>query len=105
MEDCTSLNKHEALYIIRHVFLPPQLPSEDDSSPCLDRTLLSTLTGSLARFVAQYETEAGEIAGAADVMQTMTRLHKAAGSTFAVNEEELKLGLQRLVHKGTNPLL
>lgn len=37
-------------YLINHIFLPPQLPQEDDSDPSSDRALLESIVAGLDAF-------------------------------------------------------
>ena len=43
-------------YIFRHVFLPPQLPTEDDGSPAAERALFCTFAQALEAFTAAAST-------------------------------------------------
>lgn len=55
------LSHPSILYLFHHVFLPPKLPGEDDSSPEHDDTLLDVVQGCLAAFAGTATGQEQEI--------------------------------------------
>lgn len=86
------------MYMIHHVFLPPQLPQEDDFDPQHEKTLLDTISDALRVFKADagYSLK-GVIESISDMMGNLRIVRDDSG---AISEEKLESALRKLPHGG-----
>ena len=85
-------------FMIRHIFLPPKLPGEDDSNPDHEKALLDITIAALREF-KKWTTE--DHAGAINsVIQMVTSLSAVLDPEGHVNEGKLAHALRELLVKG-----
>ncbi|KIW82284.1 hypothetical protein Z517_05311 [Fonsecaea pedrosoi CBS 271.37] len=90
-------------FMIHHMFLPPKLPSEDDSSPDHEKALLDTTIAALREFK---DLAIEDSNGAVDsVIRMVTSLSAVLDSDGHVNEGKLSDALRDLPEKGGTLLL
>lgn len=70
-------------YLINHLFLPPKLPQEDDSSPARTNALLHHVTDSAAAFLNFLKQDADS-----DVLRRWRMLHKMLESMERIHKSE-----------------
>lgn len=88
--------EQSTLYMIHHVFLPPQLPQQQqNSSTILDNSLLDTVLDSLCAF--KRLTGEDKIESVIAMFKTFRAVRDESG---AINDVDLKGALQRLPEKG-----
>lgn len=73
-------------YVINHVFLPPRLPQEDDTSTDNGFALVATFHNSLLKFRELEPTAAGSLSPAIDMVR---RFREKTPTTVATIEENL----------------
>ena len=67
-------------YVVDHVFLPPQVPTQDDSSEFSQRILLNVVIDGLKKFQAHHVGEDAEIwSRCALTIERLLKVHKAEG--------------------------
>jgi hypothetical protein len=71
-------------YIINHLFLPPKLPQEDDSSPTGTQALLQHVTESAAAFVGSLRNQNVDLS----VLHCWRTLHKMLESMALLHRSE-----------------
>ncbi|OHF02115.1 hypothetical protein CORC01_02694 [Colletotrichum orchidophilum] len=95
------MNDQTSLYIIHHVFLPPQLPQADDFSPENESALLRFVRDSVVDFRNYVPSSQADSVGIAiGLMEAMIRIHQPLGDTVAVEQDELFQSLQHLARDG-----
>ncbi|WQF85211.1 hypothetical protein CDEST_10225 [Colletotrichum destructivum] len=95
------MSDQAALYLIHHVFLPPQLPQADDFSVKNETVLLHYVRDALVKFcdfVPKISLETVTAAG--EMMEAMIRVHQPRGDDPAVDEYELLEMLHKLPRRG-----
>jgi hypothetical protein len=88
--------EQSTLYMIHHVFLPPQLPQQQNSDNTMENSLLDTILDSLCAFKRLTGEEV--IESVIEMVKTFRAVRDESG---AINEVDLKGALQRLPEKGT----
>ena len=95
------LSSEAAMYLVHHIFLPPQLPHGDDFDPEYETIMLDTIIAALLKFEHYAIHEQKGLV--ASVITAITNL-KAVSDTFdaigGVNEDELRRALGDLHQKG-----
>lgn len=93
------LSHSSILYLFRHVFLPPKLPGEDDSSSEHDDTLLDVVQGCLAAF-AETATGQGQeiISEACNAVRSLRQLRNPYGH---LREDAFRDALHEISSSGT----
>ena len=92
-----SSGMHEARYIIHHVFLPPQLPQQDDFAPELDDALVDLVASSLQEFHSLQGNN-----GTVDAVISMARNFRTVHNEFGrIAHARLEETLVRLSEDGT----
>jgi hypothetical protein len=81
--------------MIRHVFLPPQLPQEDDSDPLFEDALLNTVFDALQAFGRLINEDIIDLIGS-----MIGNLRTVRDELGAIDEEKLKNVLQDLPKGG-----
>ena len=95
----SNLPSSQLLYLFHHVFLPPNLPSGDDSDPGSDDALIGVVQGCLLTFAdTAPESAKVTILEAHDAMRNLRQVRDANG---LVHEDALRQGLLRISSKGT----
>jgi len=91
------------MYMIHHIFLPPELPQEDDFDPQHERILLNTTSDALQMFnaAAGYGLQ-GIIES---VIAMMDNLRIVRGDLGAISEGKLESALRKLPKRGMFSLL
>lgn len=93
------ISRDAILYMFHHVFLPANVPQEDDYNPEYEALLLDRVIESLCRFK---ERAPSQHADTLDSITTMiTRLRTICESQGYVNERELGKALTQLDTEGT----
>jgi hypothetical protein len=86
------------MYMIHHMFLPPKLPGEDDSTLDHETALLDTTLSALRDFEKWVtEDHIGTIDSVIDMVSSIARVSDGQGT---VDEGKLFRALRDLVHKG-----
>lgn len=86
------------MYMIHHVFLPPQLPQEDDFDPEHEMKLLNIICETMQMFKACAKPDQQEALQSASTM--MESLRRILDDLGFISEHELKDVLQELSTKG-----
>ncbi|KAK1584813.1 LOW QUALITY PROTEIN: uncharacterized protein LY79DRAFT_591979 [Colletotrichum navitas] len=95
------MSYQSTLYLTYHIFLPAQLPQENDFSVENERALLQCLCNSLTKFREYVPNEMKEIVEIATRMAyDMAAVHQPLGDTIAVDEGKLLEMLQKLSQTG-----
>ncbi|KAI1804470.1 hypothetical protein F4811DRAFT_552846 [Daldinia bambusicola] len=101
LREHAKLSRGEVDYIINHVFLPPQLPHEDDYKVKHEETLLKIVIEALSVFRGYVE---GQEANAVDLaITTMRHLHQShvfTGNKLSIDEKGLLEAFQLLSQEG-----
>ncbi|KAH7012087.1 uncharacterized protein B0I36DRAFT_369914 [Microdochium trichocladiopsis] len=96
-----SISPKSLLYMINHLFLPPQLPQEHDYSQTCVQSFLTFVTRALRDFESHSNAQGGTITKAAtDMITTFAELHIIGESQVAVQPDELARKLQVLCRQG-----
>lgn len=100
-----SLSREEVHYLIHHIFLPPQLPDEDDAAPTNDHALIQIVVRSLTRFRDRVpEIQHQMVDEATAMMRRMAAVHECFESPstkwLAISEGNLVSTLEDLCSKG-----
>ncbi|KAF6803348.1 hypothetical protein CMUS01_15113 [Colletotrichum musicola] len=91
----------EASYLVRHVFLPPQLPQSDDSSHGNEMALVQCAHDALVRFRSHIsESQQEPVTLATGLLRNMLSVHKPLGESSAVDEGEFVKILCQLYDSG-----
>jgi hypothetical protein len=85
-------------YLLNHVFLPPQLPQEDDYDAAYESVLLVTVGDALDQFKALVSKQHRDIVDAVTKMVTLLRWTR--GPNGEVNEDSLRQALETLGTSG-----
>jgi hypothetical protein len=89
------------MHLVRHIFLPPQLPNEDDFESEFETVLLDTTVDALLNFKDCVTCEQNGIIDSVIRMVTNLRtVHDSPGSLGAVSEWKLGNALRDLCKKG-----
>ncbi|KAI1137706.1 hypothetical protein F5Y05DRAFT_58721 [Hypoxylon sp. FL0543] len=83
----TGLSRLDILYIIHHVFLPPQLPQSDDYNVAHEEALLKAVIETLSEFKAYMEDE--QIHNIDSVTSSIQSLNQSSGTSSTPSEEQL----------------
>ncbi|TQN70504.1 hypothetical protein CSHISOI_04936, partial [Colletotrichum shisoi] len=95
------MSNQAALYLIRHVFLPPQLPQADDFTVKNETVLLHCVRDALVKFCDFVpKVSLGTVTAAVEMMEAMIRVHQLRGDDPAVDEDELLQMLHKLSRPG-----
>lgn len=81
------LDTNTALYMIHHIFLPPQLPQKDDFSPLLNGALADMVLGSLQEF-RSLQGNNRAIDAVASMTHNFRTVHSESGHIIPVRLEE-----------------
>lgn len=93
------LSDSNVVYLFHHVFLPPKLPNEDDSSPGNDDSLVGVVQGCLASFA---ETTTGtERDMILDARNTIANLRQLQDHYGHLREDVLGEALRDIKSPGT----
>lgn len=88
-------------YMIHHMFIPPQLPHGDDSSPDHERALVDITLDALQGFSA-FATEDNNGA-IGSVIRTVTTMNDTLDAEGTINEGKLSDALSNLSENGEYP--
>ncbi|KAF9894652.1 hypothetical protein FE257_006540 [Aspergillus nanangensis] len=94
----SSLSIGESMYLLHHVFLPPQLPQQEDYNSEYESILLDNVISALGNFQAYLRTQEGEIIDC--IIAMVSRLRKTRDWHGDVNEAALKEALEELDTSG-----
>jgi len=75
------------LYMIHHVFLPPQLPQKDDFAPWLDAALADMVSTSLQEFRSLHGSSCA-VDSVASMVHEFRTVHDESGHIIQVRLEE-----------------
>ena len=90
-------------YLIRHLFLPPKLPHEDDFNSEYETIMLDTTVDGLLKFKSCAPSDQSGIIDSVIAMITSLRtVCDSFGTEGAVSEEKLGNALMDLCKKGRN---
>ncbi|KAK1673137.1 hypothetical protein BDP55DRAFT_634371 [Colletotrichum godetiae] len=97
------MTNHTDLYIIQHVFLPPQLPQADDFSPENESALVQFVKDSVADFYEHVpSSQKASVRIAIGLMEAMMCVHRPLGDTVAIDQHSL---LERLMSMAVNDII
>lgn len=93
------------MFVVNHVFLPPKLPQEDDTSGRYQEHLVDHALTALRAFGSSYDGASSEkqaIDTAAGALSTLLCVHNffCKEGDATVNGEEIQKALNNLVKKG-----
>ncbi len=95
------LSSGAIIYLIRHIFLPPKLPHQDDFDSVYEMILLDTTVDVLLKFKDCVTYDQNGIIDSVIAMVTNLRtVHDSFGTVCAVSEEKLASALRDLCKKG-----
>ncbi|OJJ65665.1 hypothetical protein ASPBRDRAFT_79678 [Aspergillus brasiliensis CBS 101740] len=92
------LSTRDTIYLLHHVFLPPQLPQEDDYNASHESALLDSVIDALALFQDYSHGQESEVVDSVKVM--LTRLRATRDCHGDVNHVELRKALEELDNSG-----
>ena len=85
-------------YMIHHIFLPPELPQEDDFDPQHERILLDTISDALQMFKTAAEYGQQDIIESVRVMIGHLRISR--DDSGAIDEGKFESALRELPKRG-----
>jgi hypothetical protein len=91
--DCHPADDKGIMFLIHHLFLPPQLPQEDDTKPSLDRLLLDTVQEALLQYGELDKSHKGAMA---KIVRAVGSLRAVLGSDGELYEARLAKSLEGL---------
>lgn len=93
------LSSEAITYLVHHVFLPPKLPQEDDSSDEHDKIMINTTLAALLQFKALFpHKRADGIDQVIALVSVSKDVHASASG--GIDESKLKDALQLLCKEG-----
>ncbi|GLA78963.1 hypothetical protein AtubIFM55763_001128 [Aspergillus tubingensis] len=92
------LSTKDTIYLLHHVFLPPQLPQEDDYNATHESALLDSVIDALALFQDYSHGQESEVVDSVKAM--LTRLRATRDCHGDVNHVELRKALEKLDNAG-----
>ncbi|OTA75927.1 hypothetical protein M434DRAFT_383777 [Hypoxylon sp. CO27-5] len=96
-EQLFELSNLDISYMIRHVFLPPQLPQYDDYAVVREEALLNTVIKTLSQFKTYVEGE--QIHMIDSVISSIQTLHQSPDTSSTPSEEQLLTAFELLSHQ------
>ncbi|RMZ83548.1 hypothetical protein DV738_g1146, partial [Chaetothyriales sp. CBS 135597] len=100
------LSSSAVSYLIHHIFLPPKLPNQDDSSPENESALLNTTIDALEEFKKwTVDDNNAAVDAVIDMVKGLELVTDFINSNGAINERELSIALKDLPQKGGTILL
>ena len=97
-----SLTRLEIEYLAHHLFLPPQVPDQDDSHSELDQALMRTVLRSLGKYCDHVPEHVRPMVQATKcMMRNMITAHEASESgSLSVSETGLRQVIGDLLQNG-----
>ena len=91
------------MYMIYHIFLPPELPQEDDFDPQYEKIMLDTTSDALQMFKAAAENGQHDIIESVRAM--IGNLRNLRDDLGTINEGKFESALRELPKRGMFPPL
>ena len=90
-----------AKYLVHHIFLPPKLPHEDDTSALREAALLDTTLRCILKFRSHVpETQRCCVESAIQLIQRLCNVHERNGDFVTISDEGLRSEFSYLCKHG-----